>query len=83
MDLMELIAIAVSAVLGWQLGRIGRREVKAIAIVVLGWTVVTTVASLSFVSLTGLLVVLAFRAVLIGGPYTIAALARRLADRRR
>ncbi|HEY7806568.1 MAG TPA: hypothetical protein VIC34_05155 [Croceibacterium sp.] len=76
--MLELTALVVSAVLGWQVGRIGRREIKGIAIVVLGWTAVTTVASLPYVSLAGLLVVLVWRALLIGAPYTIAALAKRL-----
>jgi hypothetical protein len=83
MGLLEIIAAVVSAVLGWQIGYVGRREVKAIAIVVLGWTAVTTVASLPYVSLTGLLVVLIWRTLLIGAPFTIAALAKRMQRRRR
>jgi hypothetical protein len=78
MGMLELTALVVSAVLGWQVGHIGRREIKGIAIVVLGWTAVTTVASLPYVSLSGLLVVLVVRTLLIGAPYTIAAFARRL-----
>ena len=83
MGLLEIIAVVVSAVLGWQIGRIGRRELKGIAIVVLGWTAVTTVASLPYISLTGLLAVLVFRTLLIGAPYTLAAFAKRLQRRRR
>lgn len=83
MGLLEIIAVAVSAVLGWQSGHVGQREIKAIAIVVLGWTAVTTVASLPYISLTGLLFVLAWRTLLIGAPYTIAALAKRVQRRRR
>jgi hypothetical protein len=83
MGLLEIAAIIVSAVLGWQSGCIGERELKAIAIIVLGWTAVTTVASLPYVSLGGLLVALVSRALLIGAPYTIAAVAKRLQSRRR
>ena len=83
MGLLELAAAIVSAVLGWRSGRIGQREVKAIAIIVLGWTAVTTVASLPYVSLTSLVAVLIYRALLIGAPYTIAAVAKRLQHRRR
>jgi MFS family permease len=83
MGLLELAAAIVSAVLGWRSGRIGEREVKAIAIIVLGWTAVTTVASLPYVSLTSLMAVLIYRALLIGAPYTIAAVAKRLQHRRR
>ncbi|HTK73394.1 MAG TPA: hypothetical protein VL331_12950 [Croceibacterium sp.] len=83
MGLLELAAVIVSAVLGWRSGRIGEREVKAIAIIVLGWTAVTTVASLPYVSLTSLMAVLIYRALLIGAPYTIAAVAKRLQHRRR
>jgi hypothetical protein len=82
MGFLELIAIAVSAVLGWQSGRLGEREVKAIAIIVLGWTAVTTITSLPYVRLSNLLIVLVIRTLLIGGPYTIAALAKRLQRRR-
>ncbi len=83
MGLLELTAVVVSAVLGWQSGRLGRRELKAIAIIVLGWTAVTTVASLPYVSLAGLVTALVFRTLLIAGPYTIAALAKRLGRGRR
>ena len=83
MGLLELAAAIVSAVLGWRSGRIGQREVKAIAIIVLGWTAVTTVASLPYVSLTSLVAVLIYRALLIGAPYTLAAVAKRLQHRRR
>jgi hypothetical protein len=83
MGLLELAAAIVSAVLGWRSGRIGEREVKAIAIIVLGWTAVTTVASLPYVSLTSLVAVLIYRALLIGAPYTLAAVAKRLQHRRR
>ena len=53
---MEFVAVAIAAVLGWQVGTLGRKELKAIAIVVLGWTTVTTLASLPYVSVAGVLV---------------------------
>ena len=83
MGLTELIVAVASAVLGWQNGRLGRRELKGIAIVVLGWTAVTTVASLPYVTLTGLVFVLVARTLLIGAPFALAVLARRLPRRRR
>lgn len=83
MGLLELIAAVVSAVLGWRSGRLGVRELKAMAIVVLGWTAVTTVASVPYVSLGGLAAVLLYRALLVGAPYTVAALAKRLQRHRR
>lgn len=81
MGLTELIVAAVSAVLGWRNGYLGRRELKGIAIVVLGWTAVTTIASLPYVSLTGLAVVLV--ALLVGAPFALAVLIRRLPRARR
>ena len=74
---MEFVAVAIAAVLGWQVGTLGRKELKAIAIVVLGWTTVTTLASLPYVSVAGVLVVLAFRTLLIAVPYTLAMLLKR------
>jgi hypothetical protein len=79
--LTELIVAAVSAILGWQNGRLGPRELKGIAIVVLGWTAVTTAASLPYVSLTGLAFVLIVRTLLVGAPFAVAVLARRLRRR--
>jgi hypothetical protein len=74
---MEFVAVFIAAVLGWQVGTLGAKEVKAIAIVVLGWTTVTTLASLPYVSVEGVLVVLAFRTFLIAAPYTIGMLLKR------
>ena len=81
MGLTELIVAAVSAVLGWQNGRLGRRELKGIAIVVLGWTAVPTAASVPFVSPSGLAFVLVARTLLVGAPFALAVLARRLQRR--
>jgi hypothetical protein len=82
MGLMDLLVAVVSAILGWRNGRLGERELKGIAIVVLGWTAVTTVASLPYVSLTGLAAVLVVRTLLVGAPYALAVFARRLRRRR-
>jgi hypothetical protein len=81
--LTGLIIVIVSAVLGWQSGRLGPRELKGIAIVVLGWTAVTTVASVPYLSLTGLVAVLVWRTLLVGAPFALAVLARRLQRGRR
>ena len=80
---MELVAIVVAAALGWSRGTLGSHELKAIAIVVLGWTAVTTVASLPHIAIADVLFVLAFRTLLVGGPYAIAALAKGWRTRRR
>ena len=80
---MELIAAIVAAAMGWKFGTFGAREVKAIAIVVLGWTTVTTLASLPYVDVVGLLVLLAFRVMLIALPYGAGVLVNRLQRRRR
>jgi hypothetical protein len=74
---MEFVAVFIAAVLGWQVGTLGAKELKAIAIVVLGWTTVTTLASLPYVSVEGVLVVLGFRTLLIAAPYTIGMLLKR------
>jgi hypothetical protein len=57
--------------------------IKAIAIVVLGWTTVTTLASIPNVSVYGVLVTLALRTLLIAVPYTVGVLLRRWRKRRR
>ena len=80
---MELIALAVAAVMGWRYATFGRHEFTVIAIVVLGWTTVTTLASLPYVSLEGVTYTVVFRALLLALPYGGGVLARRLADRRR
>lgn len=74
---MEFVAVFIAAVLGWQVGTLGAKELKAIAIVVLGWTTVTTLASLPYVSVEGVLVVLGLRVLLIAVPYTLGMLLKR------
>jgi hypothetical protein len=80
---MEIIAVFIAGLLGWQVGTFGRKEVKAIAIVVLGWTTVTTLASLPYVSVDRVLMTLALRTLLIAVPYAIGMLLRRWRKRRR
>lgn len=80
---MELVAIIIAAALGWSRGTFGSHELKAIAIVVLGWTAVTTVASLPYVAFGDVLFVLAFRTLLVGVPYALAALVKTWRARRR
>lgn len=77
MGFLELVAIVAAAVLGWRRGTFGRHEVKAIAIIVLGWTAVTAVAGIRNFSLAGLLTVLVIRALLIGVPYGAGVLSNR------
>jgi uncharacterized membrane protein len=80
---MEIIAVFIAGLLGWQVGTFGRKEVKAIAIVVIGWTTVTTLASVPYVSVDGVLITLALRTLLIAVPYTVGMLLRRWRKRRR
>jgi uncharacterized membrane protein len=80
---MEIIAVFIAGLLGWQVGTFGRKEVKAIAIVVIGWTTVTTLASVPYVSVDGVFVTLALRTLLIAVPYTVGMLLRRWRKRRR
>ena len=78
---MELIVILVGGLLGWQHGTFGRRELQFMGLVAAGWTAVTTAASVPFVSLTGLAFVLVARTLLVGAPFALAVLARRLQRR--
>lgn len=78
---MELIAVIIAAILGWQYAAFGAREAKAIALVVAGWTAVTTAASVPYLTLEGFALSLAWHAGVIVVPYAIAAGARRLFGR--
>jgi hypothetical protein len=82
MRAMELIAIIVAGVLGWQHGRLGTRELKIIALVVVGWSAVTSAASVPYLTLGSLAFDLFFHAVVVAVPYGVGALARRVAERR-
>jgi hypothetical protein len=80
---MELIAIIVAGIFGWQNAALGKREVQIIAIVVVGWTAVTTAAMVPDLTVNALLFSLFYHAVVVTVPYVVGALARRVADRRR
>lgn len=79
---MELIAVIVGGILGWQHGTFGAREVKVIALVVAGWTAVTTAASVPYLTLEGFVISLAWHTVVVTVPYALGALAKRLLSRR-
>ena len=80
---MELIAVIVGAILGWQHGTLGPREAKAMAIVVAGWTAVTTAASLPNLTVEGFLLTLVWHSAVVALPYTLAMLLKRIFGRRR
>jgi hypothetical protein len=79
---MELIAIIVAGVLGWQNGALGTRELKIIALVVVGWSAVTSAASVPYLTLGSLAFDLFYHAIVVAVPYVVGALARRVAERR-
>lgn len=80
---MEFIAIILGGILGWQVGGFGPREVKAIAIVVCGWTAVTLAASLAELSPAFAGWLLLYHAAVVTAPYALGVLANRIARRRR
>ena len=80
---MELIAILIAGILGWNYATLGLREVKVIALVVAGWTAVATAASVPYLTFEGFLFSLLYRAVIVTVPYMVGAFARRLFGRRR
>ena len=78
---MEFLAIIVAALLGWKNATLGRRELKALVIVVVGWTAVTTAAAIPYVSLERTLLALMIRTLVIAVPYVVAALITRSRSR--
>ena len=80
---MEIIVILVGGLLGWQHGKLGRRELQIMALVVAGWTAVITAASVPYLTLGGFLTTLLYNTVVVTVPYAVGALARRLSQRRR
>jgi hypothetical protein len=80
---MEFIAIFVAGLVGWQNGTFGTRELQIIAIVVGGWTAVTTAAQVPYLTIEGLVFDLFYHTVVVAVPYAVGALAHRLAQRRR
>lgn len=79
---MELIALIAGGALGWKHASFGKLELQIMALVVVGWTAVTTVASVPYLTLDGTLFSLAYHAVLVAVPYSAGALAKRLRGRR-
>ena len=75
---MELFAVIIAAILGWQYASFGARELKIIGLVVAGWTAVTTAASVPYLTLNFFVMSLVLHAGVIVVPYSVAALARRL-----
>jgi cytochrome bd-type quinol oxidase subunit 1 len=80
---MELIAIIVAGLLGWQHGTFGRRELRIMALVVIGWSAVTSAASVPYLTLESLGFGLLYHALIVTVPYALGALARRVSGRRR
>jgi len=80
---MDLIAIIVGGLLGWQHGTFGKRELHIIALVVVGWSAVTSAASVPYLTLESLGFNLLYHAVIVTVPYAVGALARRVSSRRR
>jgi hypothetical protein len=80
---MEIIAILIAGLVGWQNGTFGKRDIQIIALVVVGWTAVTTAAQVPYLTLEGLVLDLFLHTVVVAVPYAVGALANRLARRRR
>jgi len=79
---MELIAIIVAGVLGWQNGSLGKRELQIMALVIVGWSAVTSAASVPYLTLTSLAYDLFYHTIVVAVPYLVGALARRVSERR-
>jgi hypothetical protein len=80
---MEIMAIIVAVILGWQHAALGKHEWQIIALVVAGWTAVSTAASVPYLALGSFLFDLFYHTVVVTVPYTAAALARRVSERGR
>jgi hypothetical protein len=80
---MEIVAIVIAGLLGWQNGTFGKRELQIIGIVVAGWTAVLTAASVPYLTLGGFLTTLVYTTVVVTVPYAVGAMAKRLAGRAR
>ena len=79
---MEIIAILIAGLVGWQNGTFGKRELQIIALVVCGWTAVTTAAQVPYLTLEGLVFDLFYHTIVVAVPYAVGALAHRLLQRR-
>ena len=74
--------IIIAGILGWQNGGLGKREWQIIALVVVGWSAVTSAASVPHLTLASLALDLFYHAVVVTVPYVVGALARRVSQRR-
>ena len=79
---MEVIAVIIAGILGWQHGRLGPRELQVMAIVVIGWSAVDAAAMVPYLRLRVLLLDLISNAAVVVVPYLLGMLARRLVPRR-
>lgn len=79
---MEIIAIIVAGLVGWQNGTFGQRELQIMGLVVGGWTAVTTAAQVPYLTVEGLVFDLFYHTVVIAVPYAVGALAHRLSRQR-
>ena len=80
---MEIIAIIVAGLIGWQNGTFGQRELQVMAIIVGGWTAVTTAAAVPYLTIEQMVFDLFYHTVVIAVPYTVGALVHRVVRRRR
>ena len=80
---MGFLFAILAALIGWQNGRLGRNEIKGIAVVVLGWTTVTTVAALPAFDPAGVAVAIVYRTLIVGGAYALGVGLHRWRKRRR
>jgi hypothetical protein len=81
--MIELTAIFIAAIVGWQIGTIGVREIKGMALVVAGWTAVDTVAMVPYLSIEFFVRDLANHAAVVCIPFAVAVGLRRLRMRSR
>jgi hypothetical protein len=76
--MIELTAIFIAAIVGWNVGAIGKREIQGLALVVAGWTAVDTVAMVPYLSLEFFAADLVSHAAVVCIPYAVAVGLRRL-----
>ena len=82
-DRMEFIAIIVAGLVGWKNGTFNQRDLKMIALVVVGWSAVMAAAAVPYLTLESLVFSLLYHAAVVGVPYSVGALAKRVAERSR
>lgn len=78
---MELMAVIIMAFVGWGHGLLGLRELKGLALVAFGWTLVITVAGLPGLALDAVLTGFAVRFAVVGGAYAAGVGVKRLVQR--